>query len=334
MEQKITGIFSELGRRLALFGTDACTRDTVRRAALANPWFLPAEIERAARNIAECMLSANALQTWLSACSGIPVDKPKNVLIIMAGNIPFVGFHDLLCVLAAGHCAAVKPSSKDSMLMSYIVSELLGIAPGLPVSVYAGSETPDAVIAMGGDNTAMALRERYREIPVLLRGSRWSTAVLDGTETREELAGLSGDIMSYSGLGCRNVSLVFVPRNYDIHTLQNVLSANAAEMNPKYLNNYRQVKALLELNGQAFVDCGINVLVEGCEFPTTVSRINYSFYDNPSEAADWISAHDGEIQCVAGKIAHPRATCFGETQRPSLTDYPDGRDTMEFLAGI
>ncbi len=331
MVDDFVSIFGELGRSLERFGDDPLTDAVMRRAADENPWFQPAEIRQAARNIASRMLSYGSLETWLSAYPVLPVSEPKDVLIVMAGNIPFVGFQDLLCVLCAGHRAVVKPSSKDEILMTYILDMLLDIAPKLSISFSSGRGTPDAVIAMGGDNTVMALRERYAGIPMLLRGSRYSLAVLDATETPEELAGLSSDVMSYSGLGCRNVSLLFVPRGYDIEILKNTLSARASGVNPKYLNNYRQARAMLQLNCRPFVDCGVNVLVEDREFSPAVSRINYTFYDSSSEVKDWISAHDGEIQCVAGKIDHPRAVGFGETQRPALTDYPDGRDTMVFL---
>ncbi len=334
MGEDFAGIFAELGRRLARFGDDLSTASIVQRAAAANPWFLPCEIELAARNIAENMLSDDVLRTWIAGYPALPAAEPKNILVVMAGNIPFVGFHDLLCVLASGHRAVVKPSSKDAVLMYYAVDELLDIAPELPISIYSGSEALDAVVAMGGDNTVRALRERYAGVPVLLRGNRWSLAVLDGTETMENLAGLGGDILSYSGLGCRNVSLVFVPRNYDINILKNALFARAAGVNPKYLNNYRQVKALLELNSVPYIDCGVNALVEAREFSPDVSRINYAFYDSLYEVKDWMSEHDCEIQCIVGKTTHPRAVGFGKTQQPGLTDYPDGRDTMKFLAGI
>ena len=327
-------IFAELGRRLARFGTDGSTRDVIRRAVAANPWFQAAGIEQAVRNIAENMLPAGTLREWLSLYPALPIAEPKEVLVVMAGNIPFVGFQDLLCVLAAGYRAIVKPSSKDAVLMSYIAGELTDIAPGLPVSLYSGNETPGAVIAMGGDNAMTVLRERYAGVPVLLRGNRYSLAVVDGSETPEDMAGLSRDILSYSGLGCRNVSLVFVPRNYNIRVLKNAMSAHAGTVNPKYLNNYRQAKALLELNGMPFVDCGINVLVEEREFSAAVSCINYAFYDRLSEATDWVFEHDVETQCIAGNIDHPRAVGFGRTQQPALTDYPDGCDTMKFLAGI
>lgn len=334
MENRMVKIFAELGCRLARFGTDAHTKDIIQRSVAANPWFQSGEIELAARNIVEKMLTEDSLQQWLCRYPALPAAEAKNILVIMAGNIPFVGFQDLLCVLASRHRAVVKYSSKDEALMSYIVSELLDIDPELPVSIYSEGGIPDAVVAMGGDNAVRIFRERYAGKPLLLRGNRSSLAVIDGTETQDELAGLAGDILSYSGLGCRNVSLVFVPRNYDMAALKNALSAAATKINPKYRNNYRQVKALLELNERSFIDCGVCVLVEESGFSPSVSRINYAPYDRLIEVTDWVALHDSEIQCVGGKIPHQRAVRFGRTQQPALSDYPDGRDTMEFLSHI
>lgn len=333
MKDRMVEIFAELGRRMACFGDGFCTQEAAERAFEANGWFRPSETVLAAKNIAEDMLSAPALREWLGRYPALPVAEPRNVLVIMAGNIPFVGFQDLLCVLAAGHRAVVKLSSKDSVAMGYVISQLLDIDAGLPVAIDAG-EKPDAVIAMGSSDAVRIFRERYSGVPMILRGSRSSLAVLDGTETEDELQGVADDVFTYSGLGCRNVSLLFVHRGYDIGVLQEALSSRAAGLNPKYTNNYRQLRAMLMLDGKPFTDCGCCALTAGREFSPVVSRINYAFYDDSSEVKVWVSEHDVEIQCVAGRLSHPRGVGLGLTQRPSLTDYPDGRDTMQFLAGI
>ena len=280
----------------------------------------------------------------------------------MAGNIPFVGMQDLVCVIATGHRAIVKPSSKDPESMSWAVSQLQEIAPGLPVSLLSDdAPAPDAVVAMGGNDTVAAIEKRWAGIPMLLRGNRFSLAILDGAETTEELAGLADDVLSFSGLGCRNVSLVFVPRDYDFLRLQSIMFQQENSVDMKYRNNYRQARAMLLMEGAPHIDCGACLLVEKSDFPREPSILNYAFYDTLDEVIVWVHEHDDEIQCVAcsprlvsgaGQYAnagpadidprtsthyhdiHPRAVALGMTQRPRLTDYPDGRDTMQFLMTI
>jgi hypothetical protein len=334
MKKGMVDIFAELGRRLSAFGRDARTREVARQAVEANPWFTADEVTRAAQALAREMLSREALTVWLASYPALPVAVPRRVLIVMAGNIPFVGFQDLLCVLAASHRAVVKPSSKDGVLMRWVIAELHDIEPEIPISYFDEGERPDAVVAMGGDDAIRALSAMYEEMPILLRGSRWSVAVLGGDETAEQMGALADDIFAYSGLGCRNVSLVLVPKWFDIERLENALRSYPRPINPKYANNYRQVKALLYMNGAKFIDCGRCVLCEEWNFPAAVSRINYGQYFSAEQVAEWLAAHDTEIQCVVGNVDHPRATSFGKSQSPTLTDYPDGRDTMQFLTTI
>ena len=167
----------------------------------------------------------------------VPVAEPRRVLVVMAGNIPLVGFFDMLCVLAAGHRCLVKPSAKDTVLMEYVIGLLRGIDPQVPVEFYDGSTSPDAVIATGSDNANRYFRAQYAGIPALLRGNRQSVAVLGGRETPAQLTALADDIWAYSGLGCRSVSLLFLPEGYD-------LQLRMPEVNVKYRNSYRQQKAL------------------------------------------------------------------------------------------
>jgi hypothetical protein len=314
-------MYVELGRRLESFGKG--------------------DTRLAARNLARDMLSYEALSAWGALYPALPVAVPRNVLIIMAGNIPLVGTHDLVCVLAAGHRAIVKTSSKDFENMAWVVAQLLDIEPGLPLELLsADSPASDAVIAMGGDDAVAAIAEKYRGIPMLLRGNRSSLAVLSGGENAGELAGLADDVLAFFGLGCRNVSLVFVPRGYDFQELQRALSQCAGSVGVKYRNNYRQARAMLLMTGRPHIDCGSCMLVENGDFSIEPSVLNYTYYDTLQDVTDWIRERDAEMQCVAVSSdfvaagVHPRAVDLGETQRPRLTDYPDGRDTMQFLMTI
>lgn len=317
-------IFAALGERLRDFGTDAVSRRVVEEACRANGWFSPDEIVRSVGAIRTEMLDPGRLSAWLARYP-LPVAAPKRVLVVMAGNIPLVGFFDLLCVLAAGHACVVKPSGKDTALVEYVVASLRAIEPHLPVSI--GGDSPvDAVIATGSDNAARYFRAHYAGLPSLLRGSRQSVAVLSGGETPEQLAGLADDIWTYSGLGCRNVSLVFCPEGYE-------LRLTMPAVNEKYRNNYRQRRALCEMTGRPFRDLGAALAVEHRGFPTALSELSVARYRTPEEVAAWLAEHDREVQCVVTEmLPHPRQTEFGRAQSPGLTDWPDGRDVLAWLA--
>ena len=320
-------LFSALGRRLADFGGDAPTQEVAERACRANGWFTPADVRRAVAAIADGMLRRDRLETWLAPYP-VPVAVPRRVLVVMAGNIPLVGFFDLLCVLAAGHRCLVKPSAKDRVLTEYVVGMLRELDPEVPVGFCDGSSPVDAVIATGSDNANRYFRAHYAGIPSLLRGSRQSVAVLSGRETPEQLAGLGDDIWAYSGLGCRSVSLIFAPEGYEP-------ALQMPPVNDKYINNYRQQRALLEMQERPFVDLGCAVAVEQCAFPAALSRIAYAHYATLDEVAAWLAGHDGELQCVVtGCLPHSRRAGFGCAQSPALTDYPDDRDVLAWLAAL
>lgn len=319
-------LFSELGRRMERFGEDAPTREVVRRACAANGWFTPQETVRAVRAICDRMLRPELLAGWLERYPAAAT--PRRVLVVMAGNIPLVGFFDLLCVVAAGHRCLVKSSSKDRVLMEYVVEQLRAIDPAVAVSFCGEGEPVDALIATGGDNAVRHFRTRYAGIPALLRGHRQSVAVLSGRETPEQLALLADDIWAYSGLGCRNVSLVWMPEGYE-------LTLKMPEVNPKYVNNYRRERALLAMTGVPFVDFGAAVAVEQREFPVALSRIACARYRSAEEVGQWLAAHDAELQCVVAEcVVHSRRVGFGCAQSPGLTDWPDDRDTMAWLASL
>lgn len=321
------GLFSALGERLRGFGSDPQTRRVVADACRANAWFSPREVRRAAGAITDRMLRREALEQWLSAYP-VPTAAPRRVLVIMAGNIPLVGFFDLLCVVASGHRCIVKPSAKDTVLMQYVIGQLLDINPGIPVEFYDGSQEPDAVIATGSDNARRHFQAHYAGKPTLLRGHRQSAAVLSGRETPEQLSGLSDDIWAYSGLGCRSVSRLFLPEGCE-------LRLSMPSMNPKYRNNYLHTRALLTMTGRPFIDLGCAVAVEQTGFPTSLSQIAYTRYRDLGEVEAWLAAHDAELQCVVSEcVGHSRRTGFGCAQSPGLTDYPDDLDTMAWLSQI
>ncbi len=320
-------LFSELGRRLRAFGDDEPSQRAIERACRENSWFTPSDIRRAIGAIVEDMLDRARLEAWLEAYP-VPVKTPRKVEIVMAGNIPAVGFFDLLCVVASGHRCRVKPSSKDRALMEYLIGQLREIDPSVAIAPHDDEAAIDAVIATGGDNAVRYFRTHYAGIPALLRGSRHSVAVLSGDETPAELEALADDIWAYSGLGCRSVSLLWLPRGYEPQLrMPPVLE--------KYRNNYRQTRALLAMNGRTFVDLGASVAVEQQEFPLSLSTVAYARYDTLAEAETWLAEHDGELQCVVTRCAqHPRRVDFGRAQHPGLTDYADAKDVMGWLSTL
>lgn len=321
-------IWAELGARLSSFGQDAASREVIARACQKNDWFEPEEIVDAVRSIREEFLSRDKIERWL-ACYERPATLPsRTVLVVMAGNIPLVGFFDLLCVLASGHACRVKPSSKDTVLIGYVVDLLRTIDPAIPLRMAEQGERLDAVIATGSDNANRYFRMLFGGIPSLLRGSRQSVAVLSGRETAAELSGLEEDIFAYSGLGCRNVSLLFLPRGY-------MPELRCTALNEKYRRNYLRERALLRMCRMPFVDLDGAVLCEDRSFPAALSRIHYTFYDSLADVEAWLAAHDDRLQCVVSQcVRHSRRVAFGRAQHPGLTDYADDVDTMRFLGTI
>ena len=320
--ERMIELFAALGDRLRHFGDDPETREVAQAACRANEWFSVDEIGRALRALATEMLRPEPLRRWLAAYP-CPVRTPRRILTVMAGNIPAVGFFDLLCVVCSGHRCLYKTSAKDRILMDYIVGEMQALSPDLPIGPYDGSSPVDAVIATGSDNAVRYFKARYADLPMLLRGSRQS-----GRETPEQLTALSDDIWAYSGLGCRNVSLVFVPAGYD-------LRLQVPHLNNKYKNNYIQTKALLRMNGKPFRDFGSAVAVEQTAFPNALSELAVAHYRTLDEVVAWLAAHNAEIQCVVTDcLPHDRRTGFGQAQSPALTDWPDGQDVLAWLTAI
>lgn len=314
-------IFATLGDRLKGFGNDDITHKVIDEAIAANGWFTRDDILRAIDAICSEMLVRERLEEWLSH---YPIaTEPKRVAVIMAGNIPLVGFFDLLCVIAAGHTCCVKPSSKDRVLMHYVIGLLREIEPAIRIEDYNATDHYDMAIATGGDDANAYFREHFASTRTLLRGSRHSIAILDGTESHEELRGLYTDITSYSGLGCRSVSMLFVPRGYTPK-----FECQAAH-NPKLQRNVQSMRATLTIEGVEHHDCGAFLMCKGDGFSNSLAIVTLREYDDIEDVREWISDNKEVIQCV---VSHSDIA-FGRAQYPALTDYADGVDTMRFLLG-
>jgi len=263
----------------------------------------------------------------------------KIIALVMAGNIPAVGFHDFLSVLITGNKLLAKLSTDDDKLIPAISELLISIEPEFKTNIKfttAHLKSFDAVIATGSNNTSRYFEYYFSAYPHIIRKNRNGIAVISGNESDIELDGLASDIFNYYGLGCRNVSKVFVPENYDFDRLLKVLGKreDVAE-NHKYFNNYEYNKAIFLVNGRKHFDAGNILLVEDVSIASPISVLNYEFYNNIGEIKNIIKVDTVKIQCVVANDAVFRdRVAFGESQQPELWDYADGVDTVEFLLNL
>lgn len=301
---------------------------------LHNPWFSPEFVRKSLLSIADS-LSANKLNAWLNQYS-LPEynSKPLNVGVIMAGNIPLVGFHDFLSVLITGNTLKAKLSSKDSHLLIEICRLLIEIEPALEKHIQLSDKTIDnldAIIATGNDNSYRYFEYNYSELPHIFRKNRNSIAIIDKDTSDNDLSLLGDDIFDYYGLGCRSVSKLFLHKDFELERLKKLWRDKDLLLNNQpYSNNYRHQRALMATEGKAFFDTGNILLVEDKQINSPLSVLNYSYYNNISELTAYLELYSDKIQIIVGKNHYP----FGSSQSPSLSDYADNRDTIKFLSGI
>ncbi|NML20984.1 acyl-CoA reductase [Pseudoflavitalea sp. G-6-1-2] len=326
--QKRLDLLERLGEYILAGGEDwQMARD---RASRENGWFTPEFIDLAANRIAVHFLAKDKLAAW-AAQYKIPQDNPapKNVGIIMAGNIPLVGFHDFLCVFISGHRQTIKLSSKDDVLMRHLASQLWQWDEETKdlVRFETMLKGCDAYIATGSNNSARYFDYYFAKYPHIIRRNRTSVAVLTGNETTAELEKLADDVHEYFGMGCRNVTKMYVPKDYDFLPLLNVFRKyNYFADHNKYKNNYDYQLAILILNKQYYMTNDSIILHENTAVYSPISQLNYEFYSDAAAVESDLKNNES-IQCIAGA----GYTSFGEAQQPSLTDYADGVDTLQFL---
>lgn len=323
MMKHIVDIFTTLGERLASFGGDDKSHSIIEDAIAANGWFTRVDILRAVEAIRTEMLKREKLVNWLQNYSA--TTEPKRVAVIMAGNIPLVGFFDLLCVLAAGHECHVKPSSKDSVLMRYVIEQLRDIEPNIAIFDYSADVVYDMAIATGGDVANAYFREHFAGTRTLLRGSRHSVALLSGAEGKEELRALYNDITAYSGLGCRSVSMLFVPQGYVPNFERGVAE------NVKLKRNIEAMRATLTIEGAEFWDAGAFIMRRGDDFAQSLAVVTLKEYTDMADVSAWLKSNAERIQCVVSNCGIEGTQPLGRAQYPALADYADGVDTMRFL---
>lgn len=323
MMKHIVDIFTTLGERLTSFGGDDKSHSIIEDAIAVNGWFTRVDILRAVEAIRTEMLERERLTNWLQNYTA--TTEPKRVAVIMAGNIPLVGFFDLLCVLAAGHECHVKPSSKDSVLMRYVIEQLRDIEPNIAVFDYLADVAYDMAIATGGDDANAYFREHFAGTRTLLRGSRHSVALLSGAESKGELSALYNDITAYSGLGCRSVSMLFVPQGYVPNFERGVAE------NVKLKRNIEAMRATLTIEGAEFWDAGAFIMRRGDDFAQSLAVVTLCEYSDIADVDGWLKRNSERIQCVVSNCGIEGTQPLGRAQYPTLADYADGVDTMRFL---
>ncbi|NLR80450.1 acyl-CoA reductase [Chitinophaga eiseniae] len=300
------------------------------RAFIANGWFTPAFIDNALDNISRYFLSPEKLKDWLEGYPKVTdAHEPKTVGIVTAGNIPLVGFHDWLCGFVSGHQVKMKLSAKDEILLKHILEKMGEWYPALAhqTEIQEMLKGCDAYIATGSNNSARYFHYYFAKYPHIIRHNRTSAAILTGHESAAELEALADDIMLYFGLGCRNVTKIYVPTNYDFAPLLKALDKYSylAEHH-KYKNNYDYNLALLLLNSSPYITNGTILLQENTALFSPLSVLHYSYYIDMAQLQQELSGEEA-IQCLVGQSFTP----FGYAQQPNLIDYADGVDTLKFL---
>jgi hypothetical protein len=300
-----------------------------------NPWFDSKHVKMAFAGISY-MLEKENLEKWVERYPEACGNSDRTIAVIMAGNIPAVGFHDFLCVLISGFKINVKLSSGDNMIIPAFAKYLIKRNPEFAQKIVF-TEGPvkefDAVIATGSNNSARYFEYYFGKWPHIIRKNRNSIGVITGNETADEISGFASDIMDYYGLGCRNVSQLLVPKGYKFKFLFNALETySVMSLNHKYYNNYEYNKAIFLVNRTKHSDNGFLLVTSNPSIASAISVLHYEEYDNLQEVTDYLMLHQDAIQCVVSTISFDIKTVTpGNSQKPNLDDYADGVDIMKFL---
>ncbi|NEV94281.1 acyl-CoA reductase [Psychroflexus sp. YR1-1] len=306
--------------------------NVLRNAELQNAWFTQDQIHSALEDWSKT-LTQDQLSKWLQPYTLGDYTKQR-VAVVMAGNIPLVGFHDFLSVLITGHHFIGKLSSNDSLLVPFLAEELIAIEPEFKSKIeFTKEKLPefDAVIATGSNNTARYFEYYFKDKPHIIRKNRNSAAILDGTESKEDLEALGHDVFKYFGLGCRNVSKLFVPETYDFDNFFKAMFGYKDLINHhKYANNYDYNKAVYLMSSVKLLDNGFLLLKEDEKFSSPIGVLFYETYTDEMQLKARLLEEQQNIQCIVGQRSLS-AVDFGQAQHPGLADYADGVDTIKFL---
>lgn len=331
---------SKLGTQLQQL--DTLDNELIESAKHYNGWFIPENVAKSITAIGQ-MLNPTDLTNWFALQlprTEINIHQGKRVGLILAGNIPAVGFHDVLCVLVSGHKAFIKTSSQDQQLIPYILKKLIAIEPAFEgqITYISQLKNYDAVIATGSNNSARYFDYYFKNVPHIIRKNRNSVAVLTGNEKTADLTNLGHDIFDYFGLGCRNVSKLYVPKGYNFKPFfEAIESFSWVGGVSKYNNNYDYNKSIFLVNKEPHLDNGFLLLKADKSLQSLLATLYYEEYDNISQLDQQLATLSEQIQCVvsANPLQAPISQVkFGFSQKPKLWDYADGVDTMQFLLNL
>ena len=308
-------------------------KDLIQLSQSHNGWYTQEQVYFALNSWAEALTEEN-LRIWLSRYDFIEKD-PKTVAIILAGNIPLVGFHDFLSVLISGNKVLVKTSSNDQHLLPFLAKYLIAVEPKFEnyIEFTEGKlQNYDAVIATGSDNTARYFEFYFKDKPSIIRKNRNAVAVLSGNESEEQMQAVGEDSFRYFGLGCRNVSKLFVPEGYNFDKFfEGIFSFQDIVQYERYANNYDYNKAVFLMSNFKLLDNGFLTIKEDESYSSPISSVFYEYYESIDELNSKLKNDDLKIQCVVSDGIIENGIPFGETQKPKLWDYADNVDTIEFL---
>lgn len=342
---KIIKTFSVLGESMVKWGEKASyeafnpyiaelfherAEGTISVLKAFNGWFTEESVRQSLYNFGT-ILTEEKLQEWVKEYP--LVKSPKLVGLILPGNIPMVGFHDVLTTIFSGNKARIKLSSDDNKLIPLLLDVVVALQPELKnqFEIVERLNDAEAIIATGSDNTALYFEKYFGHLPNIIRKNRTSVAVLNGNESEEELKALGKDIFYYFGLGCRNVSHLLLPKDYDLNKIFGAIVGYGDVINHhKYCNNYDYYKAIYLMNQEVIIENGFVIFRETKELFAPVAVLHYHFYEEKDEVEEYLKEHQDKIQVVIGKDYSP----FGEAQYPQLNDYADNVDTMEFLTSL
>ena len=301
-----------------------------------NGWYTPENVYFSIQSWAIALTEEN-LNKWLSAYN-FNEENSKNVGLILAGNIPLVGFHDFLSVLISGNNVLVKTSSNDQFLLPFIANYLIAVEAEFAnkITFVEGKlEHFDAVIATGSNNTARYFEYYFKDKPSIIRKNRNSVAILNGEETKEQLIALGEDIFRYFGLGCRNVSKLFVPKGYSFNAFfEAIFEYQDIIHYEKYANNYDYNKAVFLMSNFKLLDNGFLTIKEDNSYASPISSVFYEYYDSIEDLQILLQSENEQIQCIVSNNLVENSIDFGSTQKPNLWDYADNVDTISFLLTI
>jgi Acyl-CoA reductase (LuxC) len=327
--------FSQLGNFILDDSNDTQIKKWASVARNENGWFTEDNVRLSLSNIAKAYLDTKYLEEFTAKHLTQNNPNPKKIGIVMAGNIPAVGFHDLICVILSGNIALVKLSTSDNSLMRFLINKLFELNPEFRNCIIIAERLNDseALIATGSDNTAKHFEYYFAKKPHIIRRNRSSVAIIRGDESLADLRNLGNDIFQYFGLGCRNVSKLYVPKDYTFDKFYEAIEYwNTICLHHKYNNNYDYNKSIYLVNGVKHLDNGFLLLNEDEALVSPISVCFWEQYESESHLKELLEAQKEKIQCIVSKDAYfENSFAFGEAQIPKLDDFADGVDTMAFL---